>query len=600
MSKTKLLTDKTLKVTLKACVKADWDRRAAALELGIARATVDKHVRQAVERGLIEQPATRRNTKNIELPVDMLQDIVNAAVQHPTGASAARSLGMKPATFRARLAVADQRGITATIRGETDAVQPTPLPLPEKGQVKRYILTCAQNDTLIHDSAWRALTTLADHYGAEMKVATLTYVHSQGGSAKRGSNKSERGHEMWYDTRIEPYVCDDIQALAPTLIWNGNMNIIPTAVDPLSGLDNYNFRNSSVFPHVKVAMKSVPTINKDAAKLQYTTGTITKRNYLQKKSGQKAEFDHVYGGLLVEVDHTGQWWARQLNVDERGGLYDLNVYVTPRGTVEPSKGVEAIQFGDVHVAQLESDMEDLTWGEGGMVDVLRPRRQFMHDILDFESRSHHNMRDPFKMFQLHSAGKESVEDEIKGVGALLKRAARKGCELIIVQSNHDLHFERWLREGTWKTDPVNALTHSKATTAFLTSITKGQSFNALRWALAEFVGKGLPKLTWADPDDGFLILRNKTGGLEMGLHGDCGPNGARGSLRNLARIGRKVCIGHSHSAGIYNGAWQSGVKATMRMGYASGSPSSWTQSDIIVQPNGKRQMITWWKGRYCA
>lgn len=591
----KRITREEAAATLAAFKECNHDVQDTCRKLGIGPDTLRAR-RRAIKTFYpdleVPDPVVRPPREADE---ELLQQALDAYAINKTLAAGARATGTNPSTFRMRILQAEARGMRATPQGNADAMKARPLDLPTFG-AKRYILTCAQNNTLLHDPTWRALLALADFYEAEVKVATLTYVHSHEGSAKRGTAKQDR--EMWYDPRIEPYVSDEMLALAPNLIWNGHTNIIPTATDPLTGWDNYNFRASSIFPHVKCAMKSIPTIRNEGTKLQYTTGTVTQRNYTQKKAGQRAEFDHVYGGLLVEVTPEGSWFVRQLNVDSRGELYDLDIKVTASGAIEKHKGVEAIQFGDVHVAQLEDDMVQSTWGPGGMVDELRPKYQFMHDILDFESRSHHNLRDPFKMFELHVKGRASVEDEIRAVSDLLQLAKRPRCKTVIVQSNHDLHFERWLRETSWKNDPLNAALHARATAAFLEAIQSGEPFNALRWALDTYAPvKGL---TWADPDDGYLILRDGSGGIEMGLHGDLGPNGSRGSLRNLSRLGRKVCIGHSHSAGIHNGAYQSGVKAKLGMDYARGAPSSWTQSDIVVQPNGKRQIITWWCGRYRA
>jgi len=545
-------------------------------------------------------PRAKKTASLRDTPDEDLQEALNEWTKNNFNIYAtARAMGVSVGTIRYRLGAAERKQLTPTIRGRSEAQKPRTLKLPKRGKVSRYILTCAQNDTFLDDQTWDALQALAKHYDATVMVSTLTYLHSLEGSAKRGTARVVKD-SMWYDPRIEPFVSDEMVELAPGLVWNGNTNITPTAVEPLSGYDNYNFRASSIFPHVKVAMKSVPTVRQDAAKLQFTTGTVTKRNYIQKKAGQKAEFDHVYGGLLVEVNSSGDWWVRQLSVDSDGGLYDLDLYVATDGTITKHSGVEALQFGDIHVAQMEQDQLKATWAPGGMVDALKPKYQFMHDLLDFESRSHHNMRDPFKMFELHARGRESVRRELEEVAHFLTLTTHcHPSEIVVVQSNHDEHFERWLRDTSWKSDPINAELHSAATMAWLAAIREGTGFNALRWGLAH-VGAEPEVLTWADPDAGFVILKDHTGGVEMGLHGDKGPNGSRGSLRNLSRIGRKVCIGHAHAAGIINGAYQSGVKAKLGMDYAKGSPSSWSQSDIVVYPNAKRTIVTWWGSKYRA
>ncbi|HML29178.1 MAG TPA: hypothetical protein PKE16_10130 [Hyphomicrobium sp.] len=583
--------------TAKAYAENGYNIPKTADALDLSRSGLQERITMArrLHPDLPFPPSVRLDTNALD--IEPLQDAVNAIVIHRTQTAAAAALGISRSALQNRLRLADQAGVYATVRGQESATIAERFELPDDG-VKRYILTCAQNNTTLHEPTWRAFHALAAYYDANVMVATLTYIHSHEGSSKRGSTKQDK--DMWYDPRIEPYVCDKMVALAPNLIWNGHTNIIPTAVEPLSGWENYNHRASSIFPHVKVAMRSVPTVRAEGTKLQYTTGTVTQRNYTQKKAGQRAEFDHVYGALLVEVTPEGSWFVRQLNVDGSGGLYDLDIMVTAQGEVTAHNGVTAIQFGDVHAAQLEDDMFTATWGAGGMVDALKPKYQFMHDLLDFESRGHHSLRDPFKMFELHTKERDSVRSEIAGVANVLRQSRRPRCKTVIVQSNHDLHFERWLREGSWKNDPKNAVIHTKATLAFLEAIERGEPFNALKWALETYEKNTLKGVEWADPDEGYLILKNDSGGIEMGLHGDLGPNGSRGSLRNLSRLGRKVCIGHSHSAGIHNGAYQSGVKARLNMDYARGAPSSWTQSDIVVYPNGKRQIITWWRGRYRA
>ena len=59
----------------------------------------------------------------------------------------------------------------------------------------------------------------------------------------------------------------------------------------------------------------------------------------------------------------------------------------------------------------------------------------------------------------------------------------------------------------------------------------------------------------------------------------------------FARMGRKSNTGHSHSAGIYDGAYRAGVTGSLDQGYNVG-PSSWSHSHIVTYPNGKRTIVT--------
>jgi len=95
-------------------------------------------------------------------------------------------------------------------------------------------------------------------------------------------------------------------------------------------------------------------------------------------------------------------------------------------------------------------------------------------------------------------------------------------------------------------------------------------------------------------DDVEIIL-----GIIVSLHGDKGPNGARGSIVNLSKMGVKAVIGHTHTPGIEKGCYQVGV-STGTLSYARGSPSSWLPCNCVIQPNGKRQLVPIINGRYRA
>ena len=588
------LTKTVLKKTLRVLRKHNWDRLAAAEELGIRRSGMDNRI---AEIRLKFPDATIKLLKCGQRGAapELISEAVAALEKYPTRLAAAAALGLTRGAFEARLRAAALRDDWKPL-GKAHALKAKTFPLPKGDDIARYVVTCAQSGTKLHEPTWQALNALAKHYGARLLVSTFSYSHRQEGSAKRGTQTGEVGTD-WYDPRIEPFVCDDMVALAPSLTFNGHMNILPTAVDPLSGMANYNGRASSIFPHAKVAMASIPTMTDSAAKLQYTTGACTQLNYIQKKAGQKAEFDHVYGGMIVEVNSAGNWWARQLHVDSKGRLYDLDICVMPDGAVAPSIGAAAIVHGDLHERQLAAQMIGAKWGPGGFVETMQPDVQVAHDILDMESRGHHNRRDPHKMFALHVQGRESVRDEVMGVSRLLTIMAQRS-KVIVADSNHDRHLERWLKEADWRADPVNAEFYVDCQKAYLGAIRASKPFHALKWAVTTHGPvKGVKFL---EPGESYVVCRDRSGGVELGLHGDQGPGGSRGSVRNLSRIGRKVVIGHSHSAAIFNGAYQVGVSARLDMEYARGAPSGWSHTDCVVYPSGKRTLVTWFKGKWRA
>ena len=511
----------------------------------------------------------------------------------------ARRFGVSRQTVRNLLR---KNGITKPIFGgqTDDAIQEESRSLPTKGKIKRYILTCAQNNTKVWDKWWENLLALKKHYNAELLISTFTYNKSMYFYQSKRTTHSldDLKNKIWYDPRILEYACDHRVELAPGLIFCGEMNIMPTADKPLSDLKTYTGPSNGIFPHVKVAMESVATVGAlTPAKFNYTTGTVTKRNYITKKAGLKASFHHVYGALLVEVNSDGEYWIRQLIANKQGKVQDLDV-IADNGNITTGNRVEAINWGDVHVEETNSDVKEGSWGKGGMLDELKPKYQFMHDTMSMSSRNHHDKDNHHALFEKYVTGRDSVEQELSDVVKFLDETSyRSWCKTIVVDSNHDRALERWLKEADHKKDHVNAILYLQLELAKRIAIKEQiKDFHLLEYACK---GLGLKNNIHFLKNDDFVICRDSTGGIQCGLHGDRGPNGTRGSSHSLSKIGCKANIGHSHSAGIIDGLYTAGTCTDRKLSYTSG-PSSWSQSDIVTYQTGKRAIITKIRGKYRA
>lgn len=507
--------------------------------------------------------------------------------------------------------VLKEAGVTKPLHsGRLEDLEPVIKPLPAKGKIKRYLLTSAQNNTKVHGRFWENLTAYADYLDADLMVSRFTYnkgVYHSTKSVKPGRGPTaEDLSELWYDPRITPFICDEPgrdgscqYQLAPGLLWCAEMNIRPTAARPLSELDSYAKSNSGIFPHAKIALESIATGKHEPTKFNFTTGTVTHRNYIQRKEGLKAEFHHAYAALIVEVDDRGKWWVRQLNADTRGSFYDCprgvdgGVHVDD-GEVIPGARAEALQPGDVHASEIDEVVANALWGKDGLMDVLEPKYQFLHDLFSMRSRSHHDMGHYSKMLGKFYGGLDNVEQELKTTVALMKVAARDYCQMVIVSSNHDRHLDRWLDEANFKVDLPNARFYLEAQLAHTLAREKGEDWTALPWALQRY---GAPPANYLPRDASFVICGN-AGGIECGWHGDEGPNGSRGSTRALVKVGRRVSKGHDHTATIMDGVYSAGVCA-LNFEYSHG-PSSHSVSHIVTWPNGKRAVITMVDGKWRA
>ncbi|SES77387.1 hypothetical protein [Oceanicella actignis] len=512
------------------------------------------------------------------------REAVQAVAAAGSIAAAARAVGMTRAAVQRRLRAADRYGITP--HGEVDATREVVFPVPERG-VARYLLSAVQNNTAPHREFWANLLALAEETGARVMLGRIRYNHTRQQVAQEKDDGAAQG-DLWYAPEFAPYICDERVRLAPGLMWAGDMNALPTAANPLSGLDSFTGVDSCIFPHTHLALRSIATAKPDPVKINYTTGAATLANYIKRKAGLKAEFHHAYSGLMVEVDAAGDWFVRQVNADRAGVIHDLDARVEG-GRVTRGHRVAVFTPGDIHGERIDQVVAGAVWGAGGMVDVLRPRAQVLHDVFNMGRRSHHLALE--ERLALHFAGRESVESEVEATAAELRRMVRPWAETFVVKSNHDEHLDRWVRESDWRADPVNAHFYLAAALAKVEAIRDGREFDLVAWAIARAGG---PPVRFLRRDEPLTIA-----GIDHAHHGDLGPNGARGSAAALARIGRRSTIGHSHGANIVAGCYQVGVSCELCMGYNRG-PSNWSHTHALTYDNGKRALVTMrgakWRG----
>jgi hypothetical protein len=466
-----------------------------------------------------------------------------------------------------------------------------PAKLPNQGHIKRYILTSAQNNTFVNKPFWNNLLALAKHYDAKIMVGTFSYNQNHYGELAVKKDKAKPVEkELWYDTAIEPYINDDRVALGEGLVWAGEMNIMPTSDDPLSGLETYTHRKSAIFPHVKLALRSIATMQGEGTKLNYTTGAVTLKNYIQKKAGLKAEHHHAYACLVVEVNSEGNWWVRQVGAAHAEcELQDLDVKVN-KGVVTTGNKVESVTWGDLHATMLDPVVEKASLE---MLDFLKPNTQFLHDIMEGASVNHHTAKNCHEKFRVYNRGLSSVESELTQTLDKVKAYDRPWCKTLIVDSNHDNWVTRWLTEHDYRSDMQNAVFFLEAQLATFKAIQQGdEQFHLLEWAMQR---RGCPKdIRFLRTDESYVICNGK---IEAGMHGHLGVNGARGTPQNLNKVGRRANTGHTHSCGIWNGLYVAGTSTKLRWNYNVG-PSSWSNSHVVTYENGQRTICTLWAGKW--
>jgi PucR C-terminal helix-turn-helix domain len=537
------------------------------------------------------------------MDITQLQQDTAAAYDRNSGniRATAKELGVSRSTVRRRLEPLGKMK-KPLVGGTKLGVEAKVSKLPKRGEIKRYILTSAQNNTHVHGEFLDNLEALAKHYDAQIIVGTYSYNQNAYGpkSIKRGSEYT-RGEgsfdkKLWYDPRITEYIVDYRLNLGKGLVWAGEYNALPTNVNPLAGLESYTGRSSAIFPHAKLAMRSIPTMQGEGVKLNYTTGTVTMRNYIQKREGVIAEFHHIYGALLVEVDANGNWWVRQLNHDEgTGTLQDLDVLVKD-GVVTTGNSVEALTYGDLHGTAADPTVVKLSLE---MRDELKPKYQFLHDVMEGVSVNPHDRKykNNHAKFHIWLRGLSRVDQELAKTAELLNTYTKEGVETVIVDSNHDnAWLVRWLSEYDYRVDPANAELFLLLQSVMYGQIRSGKMPRDIKMLQYALNNAGLFGARFLIADESFLICDRK---IECGMHGHLGPGGRRGSPDNLSKMARKANTAHTHATGIYNGLYVAGTSSILRWDYNVG-PSNWTNTHIVTYPNGKRSLVTIYNGKWRA
>ncbi len=449
---------------------------------------------------------------------------------------------------------------------------------PKKGVVKRFIFTSAQNDTPVVAPFWKNLVAYAAHLDAELHVVGFAYNPSV-------HNPNYRK----FDDAITPYLTHTPINVGDKLIFCAEISITPTAVQPLSGFETYTRERWGVFPHPRIALQSIPTPFDAEAKQIMTTGCVTHPSYTNTKAGMKAQFHHIAAAVLVELDSDGDVFCRHLIADDKGNFQDLTRRVEDGKVQKTAYRVEAITWGDIHVEEIDEVVKEACWGDrkSSIVDVLDPKFQFFHDIVDLGRRSHHNIKDAHFRFKMWANQTESMRDAFHTGIDFLNDAARPSSVSYVVESNHDEHFQKWLRDADFKDDPVNAEFYLEATSALYAAIQRrDRKFSVFEWAMRGTRAKFLTAT------QSMKICNDNRRGIECAIHGHDGANGAKGHILSFAKMGSKANVGHTHSAAIHEGIYQAGTSSKLDLEYNRGGLSSWNHAHIITYPNGKRIILT--------
>jgi hypothetical protein len=362
-----------------------------------------------------------------------------------------------------------------------------------------------------------------------------------------------------------------------------------TAANPLEGLQILGGTAWQLVGHPQMCMEPVATPANRLPKRLYTTGAVTLKNYSHTKVGRKAEGHHVVGALVVEVEGDTPF-IRQINAVSDGSFYDLDKLYTSKGSTTGHRAL-ALTTGDEHIKFNLPAVRAATYdSDDSIANVLKPEYIVRHDVFDAYSISHHHEKDPLIQFKKHIHGDNCARTELEEVAEFINETTPEGSTSVLVDSNHHDHLQQWLNRADANKDHVNALLISELQLKQRVAIQEGEDPRPLPLYLRDKVTTSLKCLDRNEP----FVLR----GVDYSQHGDRGANGSRGSAKAMAKSTYKMVIGHSHSARISKGVYQTGT-STGRLDYEAGL-SDHTNTHCVQYQNGKRTLIDIFDGKWRA
>jgi hypothetical protein len=450
-----------------------------------------------------------------------------------------------------------------------------------------FIVTGAQNNTPVDGDFLKAL----EHWRAERNAVLLVRPIRYKNPTSKRDPQDERDDGYWWDSAVVPYLIDNEVRLHPELVLP-KTRIQATAPSLTTRLDSRSKGASAIYGHTRLSMHTVATPHNRLPKIIYSTGAVTEKNYSSTLAGDLAEFHHSRSAVLVEI-RGPRFHLREVTWDGKQ-FFDLDRVYTAKGGA-PAGRIKALVTGDEHVWFHEPSVRVATYDdEHSICALLQPEEIIRHDVLDCYSVSPHHFKRRLTRAVKTITGWGNLERELEDTLRFIEATTPDGARNVIVSANHHDHLSSWLQSDLKHVEPENLKLYHWLNWLMLERAKwtpSGVYYPDPLRLFAEERGL-LTDVTWVGSDESHVVA-----GVELGMHGHLGPNGARGNIRSLSRVGLRSVLGHSHSPGIFEGAYQVGTSSRLRLEYNAG-PSSWLHSHAAVHRNGRRQLIHVIDGRW--
>lgn len=437
---------------------------------------------------------------------------------------------------------------------------------------KRFIITTAVQGKEVNKEFANSIRNYARRNNALVLVLPCEDVVSRGKKAK--------------SIDLSPDISDFKVVFKDTYI-NKNLclcaiKVSAKQINSLTGLDRLTVQRQSsiIVASPKVFLRYVPNMHYDIPPALMTTGAVTVNNYdtdkyMSKRTSTLAESDHAYGAIIVEVEDESIFHFRHVQASPYNSITDMGVDYLPDGSVCYMDKTVMI-MGDSHTGYHDKDLHETV-----MVAALHSGVDtiFLHDIFNATSVTHHDKGKGITRAVKALENRLSLELECEAVKNYLDDILQYDMDVYVVSSNHDNHLLRYLESGDYVNDPMNYKLSLKLALAAV------NGWNPLQYAIENELDYRQDRVHWLSEDESCRVY-----GVEVGVHGDRGANGSRGSLQVFERGLGNCVTAHTHSAAIIRNAFCVGTVGLMDQGYNKGL-SSWTHTCCLIYANGTKQLV---------
>jgi len=437
--------------------------------------------------------------------------------------------------------------------------------------MENYLVTSIQYCALVNRPLLKNVLAFAD----EHKVNKI-YIYVMSG---KNIYEETISPLLFEDDRIE-FITSDKNGIT----LNSNLKLFDTGIlasqiNPLTGFQSkLSNKHSYILPSPKIRYLSLPNTSSHPRFLA-TTGSLTHGNYKSwTAQGRKSSLLHEYGFAFIKVKNNRLFDYHPIMATKNGNFHYLRE--SYKGGKKYDEQPEALILGDWHTGDTCPKTRKATIA---MIEELKPKRVFFHDLFNGHSINHHEMSNNLSKARLWQQQIHLLEEEVADCLLELNYFADMfpDVEFFVVESNHDQFLEKYIGTHNFLEDGHNSVFACK----MFTAISEGLKQPVLRTAM-EIVGEVADNVRFLNEDEEYRVR-----GIGLDYHGHRGVNGARGSGRSFDNYNLKLITGHEHTPKIYANGMVVGTSTYLKLGYTKGA-GSWLNAHGILYNTGKYSLLT--------